>query len=335
MTAKLKPWLKTAFQSLKALSQHRLSQAILLQGPEGLGKEELAVFWLKSLACLTPNSEAQACDLCHSCLLWVNGSHPDRFVLQEAAHKAIPISASRELIIWLQSYPQISSKRLVLIPKVHNLGISAANALLKTIEELPPYALCVACSDRPAMIVPTLLSRFFRMNITSPSQNDAIFWLASQGLQEVAAIDYLRLAGGSPLKALSLATERSVLFNLAQQLNGLLNGELCPVKLASTSLKQELMPVLHTLWLLLKELLRCCYKIPPASLYKDDFFDQLWLMSVDLNPQKLSCLIEDLTEKMAVVEAVALNNQMVLETIWIAWQTCRNSPRSLPLQGVS
>ena len=142
-------WLAPHWQRLTGhIQSARVPQALLIVGRDGVGKARLAETFAQRLLCRTPNE--YACGTCHSCRLFAAQTHPDFLRIQpEEPGKAIPVDAIRALIADLSLKPQYSGRRVVLIGMAHQLNVSSANSLLKTLEEPDEHTTLVLLTDSP------------------------------------------------------------------------------------------------------------------------------------------------------------------------------------------
>jgi DNA polymerase-3 subunit delta' len=198
------PWLVEPWRILSAgLAAGRLPQALLIHGPEGLGKTRLAEVFAQRLLCRQPAEFA--CGHCSACHLFHAGTHPD-FIRVEPAEpgKPIPVDSIRQLLAVLALKPQYEAHRVVLLKPAHALNIHAANALLKTLEEPAMKTLMLLLSDAPSALPATILSRCQRFSLAIPERTVACAWLAEQNLN-LPPETLLAAAKGAPLKALALS----------------------------------------------------------------------------------------------------------------------------------
>ncbi|QSA98963.1 DNA polymerase III subunit delta' [Methylococcus sp. EFPC2] len=202
------PWLAPAWQRLIAYTANdRLPQALLVTGKPGLGKMRLALAFAQRLLCRSPSDEA--CGICASCLLFQAQTHPDlQRVEPIEAGKPIIVDQIRGLIEKLALAPQYGGKRVVIIAPAQSMNISAANSLLKTLEEPDAHTLMLLLSDDPHSLPATILSRCQRLNIVPPTRDLALAWLSRKGVAQADAL--LTLAQGAPLRALALAGEDAI-----------------------------------------------------------------------------------------------------------------------------
>jgi DNA polymerase-3 subunit delta' len=202
------PWLEAAWQRLLA-TRARPAQALLLAGPRGVGKGELAMAWAQALLCEAPQPDGAACGQCPACHWFETGAHPDfRLVtLQEKTGKegetrmatAIEVDQAREAVDFVQLSTYRAGFRVVLVDPADSLNLAAANALLKVLEEPPLNTVFVLVSDQPRRLLPTIRSRCTRLDIGLPPAAAAAQWLAGQGVDDAVAL--LALSGGTPLDA--------------------------------------------------------------------------------------------------------------------------------------
>jgi DNA polymerase-3 subunit delta' len=198
------PWLAPHWRALSAyIESERIPQALLMAGPEGLGKRRLAEAFAQRLLC---REEGEfGCGACPSCELFAAGTHPDFLRVEpDEPGKIIPVDAIRELIAKLALKPQYAGRRAALIIPAHRMNAASANSLLKTLEEPDAHTTLLLLTETPQALPATILSRCRRMAIAVPQQAEAQAWLAAQGLGDAADV-LLALARGAPLRALSLA----------------------------------------------------------------------------------------------------------------------------------
>jgi DNA polymerase-3 subunit delta' len=198
------PWLDEAWRALgDYLREARLPQALLIHGPEGLGKRKLADAFAQRLLCQADG--AKPCGQCLGCRLWEAGTHPHFLAVQpEEPGKAIRVDDIRSLTGRFELKPQYASWRLAVIDPADAMNLSAANALLKTLEEPPERSLLILVSGAPGRLPATILSRCQRLAVRPPSRTRVLNWLAAR--QERYAPEALwAAASGSPLRALEMA----------------------------------------------------------------------------------------------------------------------------------
>lgn len=208
------PWQARQWrQLLNAAQQGRLPHALLLAGAEGLGVEDFALALAARLLCTDPGEGA--CGRCKSCLLLQAGNHPDLVLLQpEEPGKAIKVDALRELIAANQLSSQYGRHKIAVITPAEAMNRSAANTLLKTLEEPTPGSVLMLVCQRPGQLPVTLRSRCQRLNFSAANDADSRAWLAQQLDDPDSAAELLSLCGGRPLAALRLQQEDTLQLQL-------------------------------------------------------------------------------------------------------------------------
>ncbi|WP_217126409.1 DNA polymerase III subunit [Hydrogenophilus thiooxidans] len=171
----LTPWIQRFFQAWR---QGRAPQALLLAGPEGIGKRHLAAFLARRWTCAAPpEAGTEPCGRCPSCTLDDEAAHPDRFALTaQPGTQGIPIDAVRAL----QADLALSAhgvRRAVVIQPAEAMNRYTANALLKILEEPPAAVLFILVSDAPGRLLPTILSRTQQWRLHPPPFAQAEAWL--------------------------------------------------------------------------------------------------------------------------------------------------------------
>ena len=144
-----------AISRLKAAqAQNRLPHAYLFVGPEGVGRQTVARAFFRRLLC----TQGQGCGRCKPCQKFAKGLHPDVEII-EPQGKSVRIEQIRELEAKLRFRPLEASCRLILFPQAELLTREAANALLKSLEEPPPYNLFILIALTTESLLPTIVSR--------------------------------------------------------------------------------------------------------------------------------------------------------------------------------
>lgn len=199
------PWLLDDWQRLyRRHREGRLPHAILITGKPGIGKRHFARFLSRSLLCQQPTAEQGACGRCASCSQWQAEAHADfRSLAPDGGGQTIRIDAIRELIDWLHLTADRGSYKLALVESADVMTSSAANSLLKTLEEPGTAALIILVTDKPARLPSTVLSRCQLLNLRLQDRSVALTWLQDQVSDPQAAL--LR-ARGAPLQALREAS---------------------------------------------------------------------------------------------------------------------------------
>jgi DNA polymerase-3 subunit gamma/tau len=152
-----------------AIQRGHLSHAYLFCGPRGVGKTTCARIFAKTINCLNPGSDMEACGECESCLSFSEGRSYCIHELDAASNNSV--DDIRSLVDQVRVPPQIGKYSVYIIDEVHMLSSSAFNAFLKTLEEPPPYAIFILATTEKHKIISTILSRcqiydFNRITVT-------------------------------------------------------------------------------------------------------------------------------------------------------------------------
>jgi len=140
-----------------AIRNHQLAHAFLFCGPRGVGKTTCARILAKTINCENPTPEGEACNECHSCRSFNEGTSLNIHELDAASNNSV--DDIRSLVDQVRFAPQAGKYKVYIIDEVHMLSSSAFNAFLKTLEEPPPYAIFILATTEKHKILPTILSR--------------------------------------------------------------------------------------------------------------------------------------------------------------------------------
>ena len=199
------PWLIPDWHALSQTAQAgRLGHAWLLLGDPGLGKEQLAERLARLHLCQQPD-RGEPCGQCHSCQLFDKGHHPDLGSVTVDS-KTIGVDAIREICARLQNSAQLGRGKVVIIPDAERMTESAANALLKTLEEPAGDSLLLLIASQVSRLLPTILSRCHKHVCQLPTEGETVRWLAEQGHQ--ATLAQVRICQGAPLRVLRYIEEQ-------------------------------------------------------------------------------------------------------------------------------
>ena len=151
-----------------AIATGKLAHAYLFCGPRGVGKTTCARIFAKTINCLSPTADGEACNQCESCQAFNEQRSYNIHELDAASNNSV--EDIRTLIDQVRIPPQIGKYKVYIIDEVHMLSQSAFNAFLKTLEEPPHHAIFILATTEKHKILPTILSRcqiydFNRMNV--------------------------------------------------------------------------------------------------------------------------------------------------------------------------
>ena len=140
-----------------AIATQKLAHAYLFCGPRGVGKTNCARIFAKTINCMTPTADGEACNQCESCVAFNEQRSYNIHELDAASNNSV--DDIRQLVEQVRIPPQIGKYKVYIIDEVHMLSASAFNAFLKTLEEPPRHAIFILATTEKHKILPTILSR--------------------------------------------------------------------------------------------------------------------------------------------------------------------------------
>lgn len=191
------------------LAKKRFAHAYLFVGPDGVGKASTVIEMAKAIFC--SNGDTDACENCLSCKKFDHGNHPD-FKKIEPENDILGIDRVRDLKREIGYKPLESRWKVYFIADAHCLTPQAANSLLKTLEEPPPFVILLITSPSESLLLPTIVSRC-RVIKFNPLPGKVIENYLVQNLEAERQQAQLlaSLAGGSLGRAISFYQEGSLL----------------------------------------------------------------------------------------------------------------------------
>ena len=285
----------------RMLVSGRLPGALLFAGEEGIGKKRFALEVARALNCRAPKDN-EACGICASCVRSVKLNYPQREDADEwtqiiwTDHPDVGLVVAPKRVLRVEQMRQIEKEanfrpyegkaRVFLIDEADKLNDASANALLKVLEEPPLTSHLILITARPAMLLPTILSRcqMIRFSPLTPAEIES-YLLKNEKIDSKTARLRARAAGGSIGRALS--------------------GDL----VTFTSQRKAMLKVLNALVLSddRAQLLRSAEQLNEAQ-YRDEFEERLdvletlirdaWMLSLGVAPEQLvnEDLLDDLQE---------------------------------------
>lgn len=191
-----------------AIATQKLAHAYLFCGPRGVGKTTCARIFAKTINCMTPTAEGEACNECESCVAFNEQRSYNIHELDAASNNSV--DDIRQLVEQVRIPPQIGKYKVYIIDEVHMLSASAFNAFLKTLEEPPRHAIFILATTEKHKILPTILSRCQIYDFNRISVEDTVEHLsyvaAKEGIAaEPEALNVIALkADGGMRDALSI-----------------------------------------------------------------------------------------------------------------------------------
>ncbi len=207
----------------KAIEYHKISHAYILSGEEGMGKKTLADAFAMTLLC--ERSDKEPCLQCHACKQLMSGNHPDVIRVTHEKPGSIGVDDIRTQIndtIYIKPYS--SSYKIYLVDEAEKMTPQAQNALLKTIEEPPAYAVIMLMTTNQELFLPTILSRCIQLKLRPLKDTQVSDYLKeTMGIPEEKADVFAAFARGNLGKAIHLASSEEFGLLYRQILNLLKN----------------------------------------------------------------------------------------------------------------
>lgn len=191
-----------------AIAAGKLAHAYLFCGPRGVGKTTCARIFAKTINCLSPTPEGEACGHCESCVAFDEQRSYNIHELDAASNNSV--EDIRSLIEQVHVPPQVGKYKVFIIDEVHMLSAAAFNAFLKTLEEPPAHAIFILATTEKHKILPTILSRCQIYDFNRMEVGDIVAHLrhvaAQEGVEcEDAALNVIaQKADGGMRDALSI-----------------------------------------------------------------------------------------------------------------------------------
>lgn len=160
-----------------AIRNKQLAHAFLFCGPRGVGKTTCARILAKTINCENLQPDGEACNECHSCTSFNDGTSLNIHELDAASNNSV--DDIRSLVEQVRFAPQAGNYKVYIIDEVHMLSSSAFNAFLKTLEEPPPFAIFILATTEKHKILPTILSRCQIFDFKRITLNDIVQHLES------------------------------------------------------------------------------------------------------------------------------------------------------------
>ena len=165
-----------------AIRQNRLAHAYLFCGPRGVGKTTCARIFAKTINCLNPQNGFDACNECESCKAFNEQRSFNIHELDAASNNSV--EDIKSILDQVRIPPQIGKYSVYIIDEVHMLSTQAFNALLKTLEEPPAYAIFILATTEKHKVIPTILSRCQVYDFNRITVQDTVAHLQSIAAKE-------------------------------------------------------------------------------------------------------------------------------------------------------
>ena len=189
----------------KAIESHRVSHAYILSGEAGMGRKTLAKAFAMTLLC--EKSDREPCMQCHSCKQILSGNHPDVIWVTHEKPASIGVEDVRlQINDTILIRPYNGSYKIYMVDEAEKMTAQAQNALLKTIEEPPAYAVIILMTTNQEAFLPTIRSRCVQL-VLRPLKDPVVseYLTATMDVPENQADIYAAFARGNLGKAIHLA----------------------------------------------------------------------------------------------------------------------------------
>ena len=319
------PWQAGQWQLYEqARGNNRLAHALLLSGPAGMGKNQFADLLAASLLCFSPVENYYPCKQCKSCSLFHAGNHPDiSYIRPEEEGKQIKVDLIRELIGFINLKSQYERYKITVINPAEAMNRSAANTLLKTLEEPPALSMLILVSHRPDLLPVTIRSRCQQLRFNPAIDEETVAWLRTTGGIPENTETLLNMAGGAPLAAADMHEQGDIEMHdeLLKDLELLQQGSDDPVRMAEKWNRTGAIRIFAWLMQLVYDMTRLKSSAPLVRLYQTDTSRRLHRLTNQLDLYKLSTCYELLLKNYALsTSQTSFNTQGLLEDFSIYWQ---------------
>lgn len=205
-------------QLLRSVRTGRFPHAHIFEGPFGCGKKTLVDGLCRALNC---TGEHPPCGLCANCLRYAHGNAVNS--LRLLPEKSVKVETIRDLIEKVSVRPFDGGRMTVVIEAADHLTAQAQNALLKTLEEPPEYAVFFLIVERMSALLSTIVSRCAVHHVHPLGEEDCAQVLRERGVDPQQAPLLARAAQGSVGRALQIASDEAYM-NDVRAVNAALDG---------------------------------------------------------------------------------------------------------------
>ncbi len=292
-----------------------MPHALLLSGPEGIGKRRFARVLMQALVCESPSAQG-ACGQCRECNFGMD--HPDlHTVTLLEGKRQIGVDQVRELVeVCNKTAHSSGGRKVIQIFPADAMNNNTANALLKTLEEPSGDTVLILVSDTPARLLATIRSRCRQMAFPVPERELALDWLRVMIPDEAQCLACLDEMSGRPLAAKALFDGEGL--DRRRQCDAILSDWAADAKTLSATvdalLESELEFILD--WLSQRFHFLFCGNMSTQTVHLQEPWRH-WAARPSQAISKELGLVLELRAKLQ--SGVALNKRLTLESILIAW----------------
>lgn len=308
---------------------NNLAHALLFHGAVGNAKKALMQNLAQLMLCEQPcaQSPQQAfsqqatapvlfpCGHCRSCQLLSANTHPDLYSLDDS-ESSISIEHVRSIIQWLQNHASRSGAKVVCLPNIETMSPSAANALLKILEEPPEKTFFLLSTQQVSALLPTVISRCQQWKVDGREQGLGVSYLQGLGFNEAHISLAMTVSNGGPLKAQALI-EQGELGLFEQKITAL--GQWFEHRLSTEVLLNEFTEHLPILELIITDLIKAKMKVDSYNYSFAANASQIKQLALGVSYESLQqCYQSLLSLKQNLQLSSGLNLQLQLSAILLA-----------------
>lgn len=189
-----------------AITMDKVSHAYILNGPDKAGKKMIAEAFAMTLQC--EKKEKNPCLECHSCKQAINHNQPDIIYVQHEKPNTVSVDDIRDQVNRdIDVKPYGSRYKIYIVDEAEKMNVQAQNALLKTIEEPPSYAIILLLTSNADAFLPTIRSRCVTLNLkVVPDKVIKKYLMEQRGVPDYQADVCVAFAQGNVGKAIALAS---------------------------------------------------------------------------------------------------------------------------------
>jgi DNA polymerase-3 subunit delta' len=316
--------------AVKLLRKHIVSQqvrhAYLFTGPDSIGKRTLAMRFAQALNCQNASQDVAVCGECRACRQSQNGTYPDLHIVETEDDAAVlKVDQVRDLQRQLALTPYEAKWRIAVLLRFHEAHDSAANALLKTLEEPSPHVVVIMTARSVEALLPTIVSRCELFNLHTPTRDELQTALIARGESEESARLLAGISMGCPGYAIRAIENPEILDAREQTIDDLIRllgqnraGRFAYVEEVTKKKKlqalrkhvEETLVVWGRLW---RDVLMQSENVKTA-VHNPDRKDDIEHLASKLNHTQIFCGLNSTMESIDAIQSFG-NVRMVLETL--------------------
>ena len=324
LTATLYPWFETQWQHInKLIDADKLPHALIINGTKGIGKLHFAGCIARLVLCQN-SVDGVPCGKCHSCQLFDSSGHPDLYHLTPQDGAQIKVDQVRDLGHFMQNTAQQGGYRVVILNPAEAMNISAANALLKTLEEPGDKSLLLLIADQLGQVMPTIKSRCQRIDCPKPQTDIASKWLSEAlDLPQDQSEQLLNVVHGAPLLGLSFKSggDQTLRANLIIGLKSVLQQKTGPLELAAQFAKEDALVLISWLYSLLVDVSKLHLAGEDCHIVNGDMRKMLNTLSQRSKIHDIHKLADKVQgHRNALLARQNPNKQLLLEDLFLDWK---------------